>query len=162
MKSDTPVALVSGARKGLGNEIAKHLASSGYNVVGCSRTMPDDPDADANIEYRIADVADEKSVQLLFKFVRERYGRLDAVVCNAGVASMNPLILTPKSSATQMFETNLIGTMLVAREAVRPLRQSGHGRIVTLSSVAVPLVLEGESIYSASKAAILYSMSGTR
>ena len=150
--SSLPVALVTGASKGLGLEIALHLVNQGYLVLGCSRSEVDVP-ADG-IVHIVADVADEKSVTKMFKQVRERYGRLDAVICNAGIASMNPLLLSPKSSASQMLETNVIGTMLVAREAARLLRKSDHGRIVTMSSVAVPLTLEGESVYSASKAAI--------
>ena len=147
-----PVALVSGASKGLGKRIANSLSLSGYAVVGCARTVPEDPDS--GVDYQIADVTDEHSVQSLFKFIQYRYGRLDAVICNAGMASMNPLVFSPKSSAMNMLETNLVGTMIVSREAIRLLRRSEHGRIVTVTSVAVPLKIEGESIYSASKAAI--------
>jgi len=149
---DKPVALVTGASQGLGHHIAGHLSDSEYEVVGCSRSMPEHPFE--AVDYLTGDVTDEASVRSVIRTIGERYGRLDVVICNAGVASMNPLLLSPRSSASTMFETNLIGTMLVAREATRLLRRSDRGRIVTMSSVAVPLMLEGESLYSASKAAV--------
>ena len=148
----SPVALVTGASKGIGLQIALHLADNGYKVVGCSRSQPEKPVV--GIEHLVADVSDEKSVRSIFRTIRDKYGRLDAVICNAGIASMNPVLLTPKASMSRMLETNVIGTILVAREAARLLRKSPSGRIVTLSTVAVPLKIEGESVYSASKAAV--------
>jgi 3-oxoacyl-[acyl-carrier protein] reductase len=86
--------------------------------------------------------------------VRTRFGRLDAVINNAGIASMNPIALTPVATARKIMETNFIGTFLVTHAAIRLLRASKAGRIVNLTTVAVPLCLEGEATYAASKGAI--------
>jgi 3-oxoacyl-[acyl-carrier protein] reductase len=101
-----------------------------------------------------ADVSDEGGVRALFRALRERWGRLDVLINNAGIARMNPMALTPYDTAQQIIGTNLLGTFLCTHAATRLLRRSTAGRIVNLTTVAVPLRLEGESIYAASKSAV--------
>ena len=67
---------------------------------------------------------------------------------------MNHALLTAGSTARTLLETNVLGSFLLCREAAKLMRTSGGGRIVNFSSVAVPLALEGEAIYAASKAAV--------
>jgi len=122
-------------------------------VVGCSRT-----DVDWTLEgyahYR-ADVADERAVKELFTEIRRKYGRLDHLINNAGIASMNHSLLTPLSTVHKVLDTNVVGTFLVSREAAKLMATNGFGRIVNLTTVALALRLEGEAIYVASKAAVL-------
>jgi 3-oxoacyl-[acyl-carrier protein] reductase len=68
---------------------------------------------------------------------------------------MNHILLTPVETARSILETNFIGTFLLCREAAKLMRKRKFGRIVNLASVAVPLKLEGEAVYAASKAAVL-------
>jgi len=150
--SDAPVTVVTGTRKGIGRYLAEQLAARGHRVVGCSREAADW--TAANYEHICADVADEPTVQKLFGAVRERYGRLDHLINNAGIASMNHCLLTPLGTVRRVLDTNVVGTFLFCREAARLMQRRQLGRIVNFSTIAAPLNLEGEAIYAASKAAV--------
>jgi 3-oxoacyl-[acyl-carrier protein] reductase len=99
-------------------------------------------------------VADEVADRRLLAEVRERLGGLHALINNAGVAAMNHALLTPMETVRRVLETNVAGTFLVCREAAKLMRSAPHARIVNVTTVAVPLRLEGEAIYAASKAAV--------
>jgi 3-oxoacyl-[acyl-carrier protein] reductase len=86
--------------------------------------------------------------------IQKRHGRLDILINNAGVASLNHSLLTPLSTVEKLMATNFTGTFLVCREAAKLMRKHKFGRIVNFSTVAVPLRLEGEAIYAASKSAV--------
>ena len=147
------VTLVTGTRKGIGKALAEHYVRAGHRVVGCSRTEVDWT-LEGYAHYR-ADVADERAVKELFTEIRRKYGRLDHLINNAGVASMNHSLLTPQSTVHKVLDTNVVGTFLVSREAAKLMATNGFGRIVNLTTVALALRLEGEAIYVASKAAVL-------
>lgn len=146
------VTVVTGARKGIGRQLAEHFLASGHRVVGCSRG----PSDLSHPLYRhfLLDVGDEAGVVELVSTVRQDYGRLDHLINNAGIASMNHSLLTPASTFRRVLETNLVGSFLFAREAAKVMRRARLGRIVNFSTVAVPLNLEGEGAYVASKAAV--------
>lgn len=148
----TNVALVTGSRKGLGRYLAEQLLNQGYQVVGCSREPADW--SHEHYWHRCADVSDEAQVQQLLSQIRQRYGRLDVAINNAGIASMNHALLIPATTLDQIMAINLRGTFLVSRESARLMRRQQAGRIVNLTTVAVPLALEGESVYVASKSAV--------
>ena len=86
--------------------------------------------------------------------IQKRHGRLDIVINNAGIASMNHILLTPIATINRIMATNFLGTTLVSRESAKLMQRSRYGRIVNFSTVAVPLRLQGEAIYAASKAAV--------
>lgn len=146
------VALVTGTRTGIGRHVAGHLVSRGYTVIGCSR-HPADWDL-AGYEHVIADVGEEEQVRALLAGIRRRHGGLAVLVNNAGTASMNLLLTTPGETIERIVRTNLVGTVLVSREAAKLMLPRRWGRIVNFSTVAVPLRLEGESVYAAAKAAV--------
>lgn len=146
------VMLVTGSRKGLGRFLAEHYLANGYRVLGCSRS-PSDLSGD-NYEHYCADVGDERSVVEMMTKVRQRYGRIDALINNAGAAAMNHIMLTPGSTLDQLLRTNVAGTFLLSREAARLMRGKAGGRIINLTSIAVPLRLAGEATYVAAKAAV--------
>ena len=123
----------------------------GYRVLGCSRE-PAQWSLDGYTHYA-ADVSDEAQVRRLFQAVRKEHGRLDVAINNAGIASMNHSLLMPADVAQRILNVNVLGTFLVCREAAKLMRRGGGGKIVNVSSVAVPLRLEGEAMYAASKAA---------
>lgn len=150
--SDRPVMVVTGTRKGIGRHLASHYLEQGWVVVGCSR-QASDLEHPAYRHFEL-DVFDEPGVKKLFSDVRKRWGRLDALVNNAGVASMNHALLTPVATVERIMNTNLGGTFLFCREAVKLMQKRRAGRIVNLSTVAVPLRVAGEAVYAASKAAV--------
>lgn len=148
-----PVTLITGTRKGIGKYLVEHYVKLGHKVVGCSRNAPDWT-LDGYKHY-LADVSDEKAVLQIFSDIRKEHGRLDNLINNAGIASMNHAILTPLSSVHNVLNTNVIGTFLFCREAAKLMQKKKYGRIVNFSTVAVPLNLAGEAVYAASKAAIV-------
>ena len=150
---DNPVTLITGTRKGIGKYLAEHYVGSGHRVLGCSRKEVDWK-LDGYVHY-LADVTDERAVKSIFAGLRRDFGRLDHLINNAGIASMNHSLLTPLSVVRDLFDTNVAGTFLFCREAAKLMKSRGFGRIVNMTTVAVPLKLEGESAYVASKAAVL-------
>src|SRR5262249_43823811 len=101
------------------------------------------------------DVSVEKDVLEIFKFISKQGGRLDNLINNAGIASMNHFLLTPFETAKALVHTNLLGTFLFCREAARLMRRARYGRIVDFSPLAVPAHLEGEAVYAASKSGVV-------
>ena len=147
------VALVTGTRKGIGQYLVNHLVHQGYAVEGCSREA-----ADWTLEgytHHLADVTDESQVKAMLADIRRRHGRLDVLINNAGIASMNHTLLTPASTVRRILDTNYIGAFILIRESVKLMQKHHYGRIVNLGSVATPLRLEGEAVYAASKAALV-------
>ncbi len=150
---DREVALVTGSRKGIGRYLVEHLVDRGLLVEGCSRQPPDYELADYT--HHCVDVTDEAQVKKLVASIEERHGRLDVLINNAGVASMNHALLMPMSTVNHVLEVNVCGTFLVCRESAKLMRRHHYGRIVNFGSVASPLRLAGEAVYAASKSAVL-------
>jgi 3-oxoacyl-[acyl-carrier protein] reductase len=148
-----PVTLITGTRKGIGKFLAQHYLEAGHSVIGCSRQPCDLQHP--NYRHHCCDVSDEAQVQQLLLNVRREHGCLHNLINNAGVAAMNHCMLTPATTAYKVVNTNLIGTFLLCREGAKIMHKHGYGRIVNFTSVAVPLKLEGEAIYAASKAALI-------
>ncbi len=146
------VMLITGSRTGIGRALAQHYVAQGWRVVGCSRS-PADYELEG-YQHFCLDVANEEAVKGLFVQIQADHSRLDVLVNNAGIASMNHCLLTPMSTVEQVLRTNVTGTYLFCREAARLMQRVRAGRIVNLSTVAVPLKLEGEAIYAASKSAV--------
>lgn len=147
------VVLITGTRKGIGRFLATHYASRGAQVVGCSRSEPEW--SLPNYMHFTADVTDEASVRKLVAAVNKQFGRLDILINNAGIASMNHVLLTPAATSERIFATNMQGVFLLCREAVKVMQRRRFGRIVNIGTVAVPLHLEGEALYAASKSAVV-------
>lgn len=145
-------AIITGTRKGLGKAMAEHLLENGWKVAGCSRK----PGSIEHAAYRHfqLDVADDCAVAEMVRQVARDYGRLDVLINNAGIASMNHCITTPLVTGRSLMETNVLGSFVFLRETAKVMRRSGGGRVINFSSVAVPMALEGEALYAASKAAV--------
>jgi 3-oxoacyl-[acyl-carrier protein] reductase len=144
--------LITGASGGIGAHLVRHYLAQGDDVIGCSRgTTSVSHDRYTHVE---ADVTDEPAVRTIFGDIRKRFGGLDVLVNNAGIASMNPVALTPFETARQIVATNFLGTFVCTHAALRLLRSAKAGRIVNFTTVAVPLRLDGEAVYAASKSAV--------
>lgn len=147
-----PILIVTGARKGLGLAMARHYLDKGWRVAGCSREASSL--VHPGYTHTCLDVADEVAVTAFVRETARREGGLDALINNAGAASMNALLLTPGATFRRMFETNLAGSFHFLREAAKVMMPRRSGRIVNLTSVAVPMRLEGEAAYACAKAGV--------
>ena len=144
--------IITGTSKGIGKNLAKYYLENGFIVIGCSRG---DMDIQLNnYQHYCLDVSDESLVKKMFKEIRKKYGRLDVLINNAGVASKNHVLLTSLKEVHDSLNTNFIGTFICCRESIKLMKINQHGRIINISSIHVPLALAGTSIYSGSKAAI--------
>jgi 3-oxoacyl-[acyl-carrier protein] reductase len=150
--NDGQVVLISGSSSGIGLHLAKHYLERGWTVAGCARHAA--PLAHERYVHFCVDVTDDASVEKMFGQIRARFGALHAIVNNAGVASMNAIALTPAASARQVLETNVLGTFLLTHAGLRLLRRAKSGRIVNVTTIAVPARLAGEAMYAASKSAV--------
>jgi 3-oxoacyl-[acyl-carrier protein] reductase len=150
---DKQIMLITGTSKGIGRYLVEYYIERGLGVIGCSRS-PVDYEYDNYIHFCL-DVADEEKVKQMFSWIRKTYRRLDVVINNAGIASMNHILLTPLKTVRNIFNTNVIATFLFCREAAKLMQINNYGRIVNFATVATPLKLEGEAIYASSKAAVV-------
>lgn len=148
-----PVLIVTGSRKGIGRFLAERYAARGYRVFGCSRQAA--AFRLKNYTHFRLDVSDESAVRTMFAAVRDTAGRLDVLLNNAGVTSMNHPLLASAGSVEEVLRTNVLGSFLFCREAAKLMKKRSYGRIVNFSSAAVPLKLPGEMAYAASKAAVV-------
>lgn len=148
-----PVVLITGTRTGIGRHLAAHFVAQGALVEGCSRQKP--AWRLKGYTHHLVDVADESQVKAMLSDIRKRHGRLDVAINNAGVASMNHSLLTPVETLERVMAVNFRGTFLVCRESAKLMRERKYGRIINFSTIAVPMNLEGEAIYVASKSAVV-------
>jgi 3-oxoacyl-[acyl-carrier protein] reductase len=145
--------LITGARKGIGRHLAEHYLKRGWLVEGCSRGESNIEDA--NYHHFSLDVAEEKPVRSMIADISKRHGRIDAVLNNAAIATMNHVLLTPAKTANRMLEVNVTGTMLVCRDVAKVMIRRRYGRIVNFTTIVAPIALAGEAIYAASKSAVV-------
>lgn len=146
------VVLITGTRKGIGKDLAEYYLNLGLNVVGCSRglgTIEND-----NYRHFELDVSDEKAVIKMVRATKKEFGRIDVLLNNAGIASMNHFLTTSFSTVQNIFNTNFLGTFIFSREVSKVMMKQKNGRIINYTTVASALRLEGEAIYAASKGAI--------
>lgn len=144
--------IVTGTSKGIGKELCERYLKEGYLVAGCARSQS--KIVHENYRHFSLDVSDETAVVAMIREVKREFGRIDALINNAGIASMNHFLTTPFDSVKKVFETNFFGTFLFSREVGKVMMKQKYGRIVNYTTVASALRLEGEAIYAASKSAI--------
>lgn len=156
----SPVAIVTGASRGIGAELARQLAADGHAVVVNYASSATEADA-LVAELRAggaraiavrADVSKADEVRALFDATEQQLGKVDVLVNNAGVLKTVPLAQTSDELYDRTFDINVRGTFNTLREAATRLNDGG--RIVNFSSTTVALNLPGYSVYIASKAAV--------
>ena len=147
------VILITGTTKGIGNYLANHYLQDDNNfVIGFARS--DSTIVNSNYIHYQLDIADEPSVTKVCKDVYRKFKKIDVLINNAGVASMNHSMMTPGATVQKLINTNYLGTFLMCREVSKLMSVNKYGRIINFSSVAVPMNLEGELAYASSKAAV--------
>jgi len=147
------IVLITGTRKGIGRYLAEYYVKKGMQVIGCSRSQSDFQHE--NYEHFCLDIANEAEIRKMFSVIFKKHKKLDVLINNAGVASMNHSLLTPIKTVHKLVNTNFIGTFLMCREAAKLMKIKNTGRIVNFVTVAIPLHLDGEAVYAATKASVV-------
>lgn len=160
--------LITGASSGLGAHFAQTIAASGACVVLAARQLDRVQALATEIRsvggeaFPVAiDVSDEKSVVAAFDAAETAFGPVDTVIANAGVSAPGRSTEISVESMRAVLDTNVLGVLLTAREGARRMiaagsRDDGRGRIVLLGSITAEMTGQGETIYSASKAAVAH------
>ena len=146
-------ALVTGASKGIGRQIALTLAQNGYTVIGTYNSTLVAEDTD-NIIYKKCNVADYSDVAALFEYIKNSFKTLDAVVNCAGVSWVGLLQDMTESGIAKLVGINLNGTIFVCQQAASVMVKQHSGSIVNISSVWGNNGASCEAVYSATKGGI--------
>ena len=157
-----PVALVTGAQRGIGAAIARKLGKAGFALAIAARSAEPlkafaGELASEGIEAEAfpCDVSDAAQVDAMFKAIQEKFGRLDAVVNNAGITRDGLLMRMKEEDWDAVLDINLKSTFLVSKAALRLILKSSQGRIVNISSVVGVTGNPGQCNYAASKAGMI-------
>src|SRR5881409_1141906 len=155
------VAVVTGASSGIGRAVAEQLAAAGVRVVLAARRAGRLAEAVAAIraaggaaEAVVADLRDEGQVERLIEGAVARHARLDALVNNAAVGHIRPVAEGRSEEWRAVLETNVLGTLVACRAALRHMLPRGAGDIVNVTSASAHEAWPYLAAYSASKAAI--------
>lgn len=155
------VAVVTGASKGIGASIAKHLAAEGAAVVvnyassraGAQKVVDEITRAGGKAVAVQADIANKADIDKLFAETKATFGRVDVLVNNAGVYEFSPLENVTEEHFHKQFNINVLGLVLASQAAAREFSPTG-GSIVNVSSVVSTLGFPGASVYSGTKGAV--------
>jgi 3-oxoacyl-[acyl-carrier protein] reductase len=155
------VAVVTGASKGIGASIAKHLAAEGASVVvnyasskeGADRVVADIAAQGGKAVAVKADLSKHADVDTLFAETKKTYGKLDILVNNAGIFEFAPLEAITEEHFHRQFNLNVLGLILATQKAVTLFGPDG-GSVVNISSVVAVSPPAGGSVYSATKGAV--------
>lgn len=157
------VAIVTGAGRGIGEAIAKRLASEGARVAVVSRTEANSQrvaqaigsgQQDLARGYAV-DVADFDAVQKTAEKILSDFGRVDVLVNNAGVTRDNLMMRMTSEDWDFVVNTNLKGAFAFSRAVLRPMVKQRRGRIINISSVSGLIGLAGQANYAASKSGLI-------
>ncbi len=160
-KLEGKVAVVTGASKGIGAAIAKHLAAEGAAVVvnyasskeGADRVV-DEIVKDGGKAITIqANVAQKTEIERLFAETQQTFGKLDILVNNAGIYEFAPLAEITEDHFHKQFNLNVLGLILASQEAAKYFGSEG-GSIINISSIVSTLAPPNSAVYSATKAAV--------
>jgi len=158
MEKPHPVAIVTGGANGIGRAIAEHLLADGWRVcivdLPCSGASKVFPPRGRNVLSIEGNVAEEDTVKRAVQTAHERFGRLDAIVSNAGIMRRKPLRQLALAEWREVIDTNLTATFLLAREAEDALRRT-KGAIVSIASTRALMSEPNTESYSASKGGLV-------
>lgn len=144
------VAVVTGGSSGIGKATARLLREAGYTVYELSRHGG----GDAGVAHIDCDITNEAQVNAAFAQVFAEQGRLDLLINNAGMGISGAVEMTDMAEVQRIFDVNLFGMFRATKAAIPYMRQSGGGRIVSVSSVAAIAAIPFQAFYSATKAGV--------
>ena len=157
------VAVVTGGFRGLGRAMSVALAKSGAQVVAAD-VLPEDvghetvkavQEVGGKCELVRLDVTSSEAAEETLRDVHKRLGRLDILVNNAGIARDNLLLRVSDEDIQKTCAVNVTGAINCARSAIKIMMRARTGRIINLASVVAELGNPGQTVYSASKAALI-------
>lgn len=156
------VAAVTGGAQGIGKAVALEFVKAGYEVSVA------DTDKEAGLElmeqvrslggkgmFLPVDVAEETEVERWFKLMLDDFGRIDALVNNAGIGMNGPMLELPLESFDRVISVNLRGTFVCSQQAARAMKRQGGGVILNIASTRAMMSEAGTEAYSASKGGLL-------
>ena len=161
MRLKDKVAVVTGASKGIGAEIAKQLAKEGASVVvnyasskaGADKVVAEIQSSGGKAVAVQGDVSKKADIEKLFSEAKKAYSKLDVLVNNAGIYEMSALESITEEHFHKQFNINVLGLLLVTQEAVKHFGNDG-GSIINISSVVSAIAPPTASVYSGTKGAV--------
>jgi 3-oxoacyl-[acyl-carrier protein] reductase len=155
------VAVVTGASKGIGAAVAKHLAAEGAAVVvnyssskqGADKVVSEIAGKGGKAIAVQGDVAKPADIERLFAETKKAFGRLDILINNAGVYEFSPLDTVTAEQFHRHFDVNVLGLILASKEAAKYFGPEG-GSIVNVSSTVTSLTPPNSSVYTGTKGAV--------
>jgi 3-oxoacyl-[acyl-carrier protein] reductase len=141
--------LVTGASRGIGSALCTYFSGKGLPVLGLARSP-----VHADFDTAVCDVTDPQALRVLAQRLLAEGRGVSVLINAAGIASMNLALTTPPATAEAIVKTNLLGTIYTCQQFVPHMIRAKAGRVINFSTIAVPLALEGESVYVASKAGV--------
>jgi 2-deoxy-D-gluconate 3-dehydrogenase len=158
---EAKVAVVTGASRGIGRDLAKALAGAGARVAVVSRDAADLADLVGELEsdggdaFAVGlDVRDVSAIEPVFAAIRDRFGSVDILVNNAGLGANHPAEAVTESQWDEMMAVNLKGLFFCCQAAGRIMLAQGSGRIVNMSSQAGVVGIRDHAVYSAGKGGV--------
>jgi len=158
--TESRVALVTGANKGIGNEVLKLLSKNGYTVVGTSRSSEGVSIIEKSLASKagcglIFDVTNKDATASLNSKIKEKYGNVSILVNNAGITMDNLLIRMTDNEWNDVIETNLSSVYRITKEFIKDMMKDRYGRVINIGSVVGMSGNAGQTNYSATKSALL-------
>ena len=163
MEVETPVALVTGASRGIGRAIALELGRRGYivivnyagNQILAEEVVTQIANEGGQAEAVHCDVSQKEAVENLFKNIKEKYGRIDVLVNNAGITRDTLLLRMKENQWDEVLATNLKSNYLTIKEAAAMMIRKKKGVIINIASVVGITGNIGQLNYSAAKAGVI-------
>ncbi len=152
---DNKTVLITGSSRGVGLEIAKYFLAQGAYVVGLSRGENQNLNHPAYTHFAV-DLGNPEAIQSCFrKSIIPQFKQVDILINNAAVMTSQYAMILPLKNVSDMININLLGLFMVSREAAKLMRGKTPSRIINIGSMASSLEPMGDSIYAATKAAII-------
>ena len=153
------IALVTGASRGIGQAIAKRLATEGYLVIGTATTSQGAAAIDAYLQAfdgvgRVLNVQDAEQINQLFDEIEKTYGTVQVLVNNAGITQDGLLMRMDDTAWEQVLQVNLTSVFRTSKRAMRGMMKARYGRIINITSVVAAMGNAGQTNYTASKAGV--------
>jgi NAD(P)-dependent dehydrogenase (short-subunit alcohol dehydrogenase family) len=148
--------LITGTSSGIGRATAKHFHAKGWNVVATMRA-PDDETELTTLERMLVtrlDVEDAKSIGWAVEAGLAKFGRIDALVNNAGYGAYGPLEATPLEKVRRQFDVNVLGLLATTQALLPHFRANRSGTIVNISSIGGRIAFPLGTLYHGTKFAV--------
>lgn len=162
MQDKQKIAIVTGASRGIGREIAKTLAREGYTIIAnynksereAQKLKKELQEENKEIDIYKANIANEEETQEMIKYVIKKYKKIDVLINNAGIDKIQLVTEVTKKDWDEIINTNLYGTFYISQQAAKNMIQNKQGKIINISSIWGQIGASMEVVYSISKAGV--------